>query len=216
MAIKTFATKDYIDSSVTTEASTRLTEDNAISSDLNTNSTEISDATLLVTTLNDNINTESTNRLAFVDGTIDYGTLKDEADAAVNDMSTAIKVLHTEQVSIAADAANASASEAADLKSSTNGMKTQTQNLKLSIDEILNNKGDAFDTFKELFDITKGNMTDKQSALDALRLSMIDKANEKVNKEQTVSSTVSYSDTNASGDTFNLVITEGNLTLVEV
>jgi len=216
MATKIFATKDYKDTSVSTEASSRITEDNTISADLSVNSTEISDATLLVTNLNNDITTETNERLAFVDGTINYGTLTNEDDTNVSNMSQGIKALHLKQLIIADKAENASATSASSIKSTAESLYNRSLIVQTSINDILLNKEDAFDTFKELFDITKGNMTDVQASLDALRINLIDKANAKVNKEQNVVDTISYIDTDGSGKTYNLVITEGEFTLVEV
>jgi len=217
MATKILTTKSFVDTSVNSEATTRATNDSAIDTELSTRTSEVSSSNVSVTSVVNAVVAETNDRTAIVGSGYDYSGLKlADNTTSVSNMSQAIAALYRKQTDIAGAAQGASSSESAALLSNTNTQAAITDANKAAIDAILLDAHANFDTFIELYNLTQGNRTNVLSAITALQTSLTATAGNKVNKVQTDTNTLVYLDQANLTSTYNLVIDNGQLTIVEV
>lgn len=217
MATKILTTKSFIDTSVNSEATTRATNDSAIDTELSTRTSAVSSSNVSVTSVVNAVVAETNARTAIVGSGYDYSGLKlADNTTSVSNMSQAIASLYKKQTSIAGAAQGASSAESAALLANTNAQAAITDANKAAIDAILLDAHSNFDTFIELYNLTQGNRTNILSAITSLQTSLTASAGTKANKAQTHSNTLTYLDQTNMTSTYNLVIDNGQLTIVEV
>lgn len=217
MAIKILAKKDFMDTGVNTEASTRASEDSLIESDLSTKHTGVTNATLGVTSLVTQLSDETNSRVAFIGSLPDIsGLTLEDGTTPVTGYSDAIAALYRKQVYIGKTANSASGGDLANVLSSASMVKSVAVSHETAINDLLAAASVNFDTFVELYNLTQGNRTNVEKAINTIKASLIATAQTKANRAQTEASTLVYLDDLNGTSTFNLVVDNGQLTIVEI
>jgi len=217
MATKILAKKDFMDTGVNTEATTRATEDSVIESDLSTKHSGVTAATLSVTSLVTQLSDETNARVAFLGSLPDISGLT-EADymTPVTGYSNAIAALYRKQAYIGETSNNASGSELTALLTGTEAARSTAVAHSAAVNNILSAAAVNFDTFVELYNLTQGNRSNVETSIASVKASMLANVATRANKAQTEASTLTYLDDLNGTSTYNLVVDNGQLTIVEI
>lgn len=212
-----YSDNTYISGRISAEASTRLTNDNIIQAGINTTKSTLAQAQTTSAGLGSAIANEGALLLAQV-GDLDFGGLTWDHNGtptvpqSITQAMNALMTYNGEVNSAINDSGNA---DLATIDTTLDTITALANSDKLKLDAILALSTSDKDSFAELLTMINSNDTDITNALNVCQAAIDSIVANKTNKLQTVNTDMKYTD-KTTGKNYKLVISSGNLVLIEL
>lgn len=212
-----YSDNTYISGRISTEASTRLTNDNIIQAGINTTKSTLAQAQTTSAGLGSAIANEGALLLAQV-GDLDFGGLTwdhNGTPTVPQSITQAMNALMTYNGDVGNALNDSGNADLATIDTTLDTITALANSDKLKLDAILALSASDKDSFAELLTMINSNDTDITNALNVCQAAIDSIVANKTNKLQTINTDMKYTD-KTTGKNYKLVISSGNLVLIEL
>ena len=212
-----YSDNTYISGRISVEASTRLTNDNIIQAGINTTKSTLAQAQTTSAGLGSAIANEGALLLAQV-GDLDFGGLTwdhNGTPTVPQSITQAMNALMSYNGDVGSAINNSGNADLATIDTTLDTITALANSDKIKLDAILALSASDKDSFAELLTMINSNDTDITNALNVCQAAIDSIVANKTNKLQTVNTDMKYTD-KTTGKNYKLVISSGNLVLIEL